>query len=104
MFERGLEDATARFYVDENEARLASEYGIALKVGGQDLTYLDAVRLVKQGDKLFPSVPKAQRKRFLALMCSLRTAFGPDFWQRYPSPEHLEAIAQKAFRPNTHGA
>ena len=104
MFERKLEDATARFYVDEKEARLASEYGIALKVGEQELTYLDAVRLVKQGDKLFPSVPKAQRKRFLALMCSLRTAFGPEFWERYPSPEHLEAVAQKAFLHKTRWA
>ena len=90
MFQQSLENATASFYVDDKEARLASEYGIPLHVGFQRLTYLDAVGLVQQGDKLYPSVPKTQRRRFYALMSSLRAAFGPEFLERYPSPTNAE--------------
>jgi hypothetical protein len=104
MFEQTLEEMHADFYVDADEAKLCSEYGVALAEGWQRLGYLDAVKLVKQTDALSPSIRPYQRKRFLAMVKSLRTAFGPEFWQRYPSPEHLEALNAQAFRPRTRWA
>jgi hypothetical protein len=75
---------------------------MALHAGAQDVTYPQAVALLKQGDAVWPSVAPSHRKRFLALVCRLRNAFGPACWQRYPSPQHLEDIARKAFPPHDH--
>ena len=102
MDEQKLEDHVALFHVDKKEAELCSEWGIELHAGSQDLTYVDAVRLVKQTDRLYVSIPKNQQRRFLALVHSLRNAFGPDFWQRYPSPTYLTAAEKRAFPPHDH--
>jgi hypothetical protein len=104
MFEQTPEEMTADFFVDHEEAKLASEYGIPLHAGWQPVTYLAAVTLVRQTDALYPSIPAYRRKRFLALVGSLRNAFGPDFWQRYPSPAHLAESESKAFVPKTRWA
>lgn len=101
MFEQTLEEMHTSFYVTTEEARLASEYGVPLVAGAQDVTYPQAVAIVHQMEHLYISVPKYKRKRFKAILGSLRNAFGPEFWQRYP--DRL-AVEEKAFLPRTRWA
>ena len=101
MFEQTLEEMRPSFYVTLDEARLTSEYGIALVAGNQDITYPQAIALIRQMEHLYISVPKYKRKRFKALLGSLRNAFGPEFWQRHP--DRL-AVEEKAFLSRTRWA
>lgn len=101
MFEQALEDASVSFFVDQREATLCSEYGIPLHGGDQEVTYVQAVQIVRQAEKLYLSVPLVLRKRYRAIFNSLRNAFGPEFWNRYPD---LMSLDDKAFRPKTRWA
>ena len=101
MFEQALDEMTITFFVDTVEARLCSEYGIALRAGHQALPYAKAVRIVRQMDQLFISIPTGVRKRWRAISGSLRNAFGPEFWERHPGHTAVEV---KAFHARTRWA
>ena len=101
MFEQSLEETTTAFFLDTVEARLCSEYGVALHGGNQSLSYAEAVCIVRQMDQLFISLPTGLRKRWKAISGSLRNAFGPEFWTRHPDHTAVEA---KAFHAKTRWA
>jgi hypothetical protein len=50
-----------------------------IKNGGSEYTYSEAVSIIKQIDKLLPSVPKHLQKRIWATRMGFVFAFGPDF-------------------------
>lgn len=84
MFEQPIEDLVLTIYFDDKGVEACQHNGVRIERGDHRVTYAEAVALVTQMQALFPSVPKYQQARFRATMNSIKTAFGPEFWERYP--------------------
>ena len=98
MCEQKLEEMVATIYVDDQSAMACSENGIPLAHGWKQCTYTEAVVLIRKMEALFLSVPEYQKQRFHAMANSIRSAFGPEFFERHPD---MMALDRKAFAPRT---
>lgn len=84
MFEQTLEEMTASVWLDQREAAMLDQLGVAkLAAGFHTLTYPEAVELVEKMQRLSSGVRKHLQPRYRACMGSVCNAFGPEFWERH---------------------
>lgn len=83
MFEQPFEEMKASVFVENKEAGMAFQYGIAtINSGFNEISSLDAVELVRKFDRLQTNVPKRLQKKWRALRMSFALAFGPEMLER----------------------
>lgn len=83
MFEQSFEEMKANVFVESKDAAMAFQYGIAtINVGFNEITSIDAIKLINKFDRLQVNVPKRLQKKWRALRMSFVLAFGPEMLER----------------------
>ena len=84
MFERSLEEMTARVFLESKDVSVLDQTGVAVFAQGDlPLTYQAAADLVEKMKRLQGGVPNRLLPRYKAMMGSIRNAFGPEFLERH---------------------
>lgn len=84
MFERSLEEMTARVFLESKDVSILDQTGVSVfPPGDLELTYQAAAALIEKMKRLQVGVPKRLQPRYRAVMGSIRNAFGPEFLERH---------------------
>ncbi|MBU2765454.1 hypothetical protein HAP94_04435 [Acidithiobacillus ferrivorans] len=84
MFEQTLEEMVGSVYLEKADVSVLDQAGVAIFAPGiLRLSYVEAAELVEKMKRQAVVVPKRMIPRYRACMNSIRTSFGPEFWDRH---------------------
>jgi hypothetical protein len=80
MFEVELSSMTADVHFDDREIALFDRMGVGIFVRGfNTFDHATALAVVRKAQRILPSVPKYELRRYKAIIGGIINAFGPEF-------------------------